>query len=243
MKIIIESADLADSITMRTMRPHNGIGVFLIGSEGWFGTPAPREEPIERFQTDGDLFPSRITQGPRIATFHGHGRFGSSIDAAAFMDKVNGLFGRELDVVEEGPNGLRSARGFLSADPEFELRERSTVLDFDLIVTCPNPLKLGNVVTVALANGTNAIMVDGNAPTWPSVEIVGSASSLSVTCQGRQVQWTGSIGNARLDFDDMQPSAGKVVKDNAFQLVPGRQNSVSVQCDGKATMSYRPAWR
>lgn len=242
MKIIIETVDLADSITLRTLRPHNGIGVFLTGSEGWFGTPAPREEPVKRFQTDGDLFPSRITQGPRIATFHGHGRFDSSIDATLFMDEVNGLFGRELNIIEEGPNGPRSARAFLSADPEFELRERSTVLDFDLIVTCPNPLKFGHAVTVALANGVNAIMVDGNAPTWPSVDVVGSASSLSAACRGRQVQWTGSIGGASLDFDDMQPSAGKVAKDNAFQLMPG-SNDVSVQCDGQAIMSFRPAWR
>lgn len=243
MKITIEDATMRDSIVLRTLRPFNGIGLFLISSEGWFGTPAPREEPVERFLTDGDLNPSTLSQGARVASFHGHGRFDSSIDAADFMDKVNGLFGRKLNVIEDGPNGQRAVHGaFLSADPEFEMHEGTKVIDFDLILTCPDPLKYGRALTVSLANGNNTIMVEGNAPTWPTFIAQGQASSLTASCGGQEVKWTGSIGGKELDFKTMQPTGGSVAKDNAFTLKPG-QNIVNVQSDGSVKLRFMPAWR
>ena len=72
MRFIVTN-DRGQTIVLRDARNHNAIGVWLLenGIDGWFGTPAPREDPISRSLTDGDLMPHTLTQGSRTLTLHG----------------------------------------------------------------------------------------------------------------------------------------------------------------------------
>lgn len=241
MRIIIED-EYDNSIILKTLRPANDIGVHLISSEGWFGTPEPREEPIERYQSDGDLVPRRFTQGARTVTFHGSARFRSSIEAADFADKLNSFCCDFVRIIEEGPNGRRQCVGYISDDPSPEFHENRCLILFDLIFTCPDPLKYGDEEYFAVTNGLCVTMNRGNAPTWPTVLVQGPVSYLTVSHGDQQVVWKGSASDLAIDFSDMVPNVGKITVDNAFKLLPGKQ-TLRVSTDGIAKVSLRPAWR
>lgn len=241
MRIIIED-EYDNSIILRTKRPKNDIGIYLRGSEGWLGTPAPREEPTERYQSDGDLMPCRFTQGSRTVTFQVAGRFRSSMEAADFIDKLNALSCDTLKIIEEGPNGRRFCWGYLSDDPEPEIRESGCLVLCDLIFTCPDPLKYGDEEYFAVANGVCNVVNRGNAPTWPEIYVKGPVTYLTVSRGDQHVSWKGSTSSLHIDFSSMIPNTGKITVDNAFQLLPGKR-SIQVSTDGVAKVSLRPAWR
>ena len=75
------------------------------GISGLFGTPAVRETPTDRPQTDGAYWPSRLTQKPRSISLDCVIRGLSSVDAAQARDRINALAGKELTIVEHTASG------------------------------------------------------------------------------------------------------------------------------------------
>ena len=61
MRFTITSEATGRSIVLRDQRNENEIGAWLLedGVSGWFGTPAPREDPVSRLMSDGDYLPTR----------------------------------------------------------------------------------------------------------------------------------------------------------------------------------------
>lgn len=101
MRFTITSEATGRSIVLRDQRNENEIGVWLLedGVSGWFGTPAPREDPVSRLMSDGDYLPDALTQGSRIVTLHGYAAFGTTIECAAFVDRINSFMCQRVTVI------------------------------------------------------------------------------------------------------------------------------------------------
>lgn len=226
--------------------PPNGdsIGVFLLegGVEGWFGSPAPREDVLERTLSDGDYPPSSLTQGARSITLHGIGRFNSSLDAARFRDRLLSIMFKNVVVKGEEPGGSRECEGFVSDDPDPVLMDGDRVVQFSLIVTCPDPKKYGEAHKFRPKNGQVEVINDGNATTWPIVKVDGAVHNLTISHGIQQVKWSGSANGLTIDFRDMSVSSGSISIDNAFEIPPGK-TKLTVSTDGDLSVIVRPAWR
>lgn len=226
--------------------PSNGdsIGVFLLedGVEGWFGSPAPREDVLERTLSDGDYPPSSLTQGARPITLHGIGRFASSLDAARFRDRLLSLMFKSVVVRGEEPGGARECEGFVSDDPDPVLTDGDRVVQFSLIITCPDPKKYGEAHKFKPKSGQVEVINEGNAPTWPIVKVDGTVHNLTISYGSQQVKWSGSSNGLTIDFRDMAASSGSISVDNAFEIPPGK-TKLTVSTDGDLSVIVRPAWR
>ena len=247
MRFVI-SADGCENIVLRSQKPGNGIGYWILqdGLKGWFGTPDVRESSVERKMTDGDLFPGRITQGARVLTFECAACCESAVEAAHAIDNINGLVGKRLTIVGQDANNERTVCGYLAEDPDPDYKSDAVTVFFSLIVTCPDPLKYSDWVTFTQSGGSVEVVNGGNAPSYPKVHVDKSGDNpityMTLTYKGRQVTWTGSANSLDLDFADMVPSAGTVSMDNAFAIDPGQQ-TVTVSSNGLVTLYIRSAWR
>lgn len=244
MRFIVTN-ERGQAIVLRDQRNHNAVGVWLLenGIDGWFGTPAPREDPIGRSLTDGDLMPHTLTQGSRTVTLHGLGVFESTIEAGAFVDKVNAMVGSRLTVMCEDAQGRRSATGYLTDDPEPTLDPSEQAVEFTFVITCPDPKKYGRETKYAPSGGWCKVVNEGNAGTYPVVHVDGPVTFLHLELGDQGITWNGSAETLDLDFADMQPSSGAIVLDNAFEIPPGQSN-IAVSCDGTATtVTVKSAWR
>ena len=214
------------------------------GITGLFGTPAVRETPTDRPQTDGAYWPSRLTQKPRSISLDCVIRGLSGVDAAQARDRINALAGKELTIVEHTASGTRSLKGFLAADPEPMMRWHEQGFEFGLVISCPDPLKYGEPVTFVASGGVCRVTNSGTASTWPTVSVSGRVTSLRLTMGDGEVRWEGDAEDLELDFRDMIPSSGTVTKDLAFRIPPGT-STVTVRADAGSTvsMTVRPAWR
>ena len=88
-------------------------------------------------------------------------------------------------------------------------------------------------------------MERSNAPTWPKAVVSGHVTTLRLAMgDAGEVRWQGDSDGLELDFRDMIPSDGAIVKDLAFPIPPG-SHPVTVSADSGATvtMNLRPAWR
>lgn len=243
MRFIVTN-DRGQTIVLRDQRNGNEVGVYLLedGIEGWFGTPAPREDPITRSMTDGDLKPHTLTQGSRTVTLHGYGVFGSTIEAGAFIDKVNAMVGCDLTVTCDDGQGRRTVTGYLTDDPTPTLDPSEQTVEFTLIVTCTDPRKYGNAVQYKPEGGWVTVVNEGNAGTYPKVHVEGPVTMLHMEMGDQAITWNGSAETLDLDFADMQPSSGAIVLDNAFEIPSGRV-ALAVACDGDVTITVKSAWR
>lgn len=232
------------SIVLRDSRNENGVGVYLLedGVDGWFGTPAIREEPITRNQADGDYMPSTMTQGARIVTLRGYGAFDSTVECAAFCDLLNSFICQSLTLSCEDSHGRRSAKCFISDGPEIDLFPDEQSLQFTIIVTCPDSRKYGNPVTFTPSGGWCMVTNEGNCGSYPIVHVEGHITNMTLKLGDQQVTWTGNAESLDIDFRDMQPSSGAIVMDNAFEIPPG-DSALAVTCDGALTVTVKPAWR
>lgn len=236
--------DAGRSIVLRDSRNENGVGVYLLedGVDGWFGTPAIREEPITRNQADGDYMPSTMTQGARIVTLRGYGAFDSTVECAAFCDLLNSFICQSLTLSCEDSHGRRSAKCFISDGPEIDLFPDEQSLQFTIIVTCPDSRKYGNPVTFTPSGGWCMVTNEGNCGSYPIVHVEGHITNMTLKLGDQQVTWTGNAESLDIDFRDMQPSSGAIVMDNAFEIPPG-DSALAVTCDGALTVTVKPAWR
>lgn len=134
--------------------------------------------------------------------------------------------------------------GFLADDPSPRLLGKESKLAFDLIITCPDPVKRGDPVRYTASVGKCAVRNEGNTGAWPSVRVTGQVTFLTLSLGGHSVTWSGSADDLSLDFADMVPSSGAVTVDDAFQVPPGK-SEISVSCNSGATVAVTvaPAWR
>lgn len=243
MRFIVTS-DHGVCIVLRDQRNSNEVGVWLLenGISGWFGTPAPRENPIGRSLTDGDLMPRTLTQGSRTIALHGYGVFESTIEAGAFIDKVNMLIGCKLTVMCDDGQGRRYVTGYLTDDPAPKLDSSEQTVEFALVITCPDPKKYGSPARYEALGGWCTVVNEGNAGTYPVVHVDGPVTMLHLELGDQAIAWSGSAASLDLDFADMQPSSGSIVLDNAFEIPPGRC-ALAVASDGDVTITVRSAWR
>ena len=243
MRFIVTN-ERGDCIVLRDQRNNNEVGVWLLedGISGWFGTPAPREDPIGRSLTDGDLMPHTLTQGSRVVTLHGFGVFGSTIEAGAFIDKVNSMIGSPLTVLCDDGQGRRYATGYLTDDPAPTLDPSEQTVEFTFIITCPDPKKYGKATQYKASGGWCTVVNEGNAGTYPVVHVDGPVTMLHLELGDQGITWNGSAETLDLDFADMQPSSGSIVLDNAFEIPPGRC-ALAVASDGDVTITVKSAWR
>lgn len=243
MRFIVTN-DRGQTIVLRDQRNGNEVGVYLLedGIDGWFGTPAPREDPIVRSLTDGDLMPHTITQGSRTVTLHGYGVFGSTIEAGAFIDLVNAMVGCPLSVMCDDGQGRRFMTGYLTDDPTPTLDPSEETVEFTLVITCPDPKKYGLAKTYKPEGGWVTVVNEGNAGTYPKVHVDGPVTMLHIEMGDQAITWNGSAETLDLDFADMQPSNGAIVLDNAFEIPSGRV-ALAVACDGEVTITVKSAWR
>lgn len=243
MRFIV-NAESGKSVVLRDQRNDNSVGCFLLedGVDGWFGTPAPREDPISRLMSDGDYMPAVLTQGSRIVTLHGYGAFDSTIECARFVDLLNSLVCQNVTLICEDAHGRRQATGFISDDPTPELESDEMSVKFTLIVTCPDPLKYGTPRSYTPSGGWCMVANEGNVGSYPVVHVEGPVTRLMLAYDAQQVNWVGSAETLDIDFRDMQPTSGSIVLDNAFPIPPGR-SALAVTSDGEVTVTVRPAWR
>ena len=187
MRFTVQPLDGGEPVVLHDSTNAHQVGMWLAqeGVEGWFGTPAIREEPTERAMTDGDMSPATLTQGARTITLHGIAAAPSTVEAARLMDLVNGLAGRELAVIGEDAHGAREVRGFLSDDPLPQLLHGEDAFTFDVTVTCPDPHKYGMEVAYPASGETVAVTNVGNCATWPRVHVEGHVESLVLSLAGR----------------------------------------------------------
>lgn len=244
MRFTITSEATGRSIVLRDQRNENEIGVWLLedGVSGWFGTPAPREDPVSRLMSDGDYLPDALTQGSRIVTLHGYAAFGTTIECAAFVDRINSFMCQRVTVICDDAHGRRMASGYISDDPAPALYSDEVSLRFTLIITCPDPAKYGEPHRFTPSGGWVMVVNEGNVGTYPIIHVDGHVTRLMLALGERQVNWVGDADGLDIDFRDMQPSSGAIVLDNAFAIPPGR-SALAVTSDGSVTVTVKSAWR
>lgn len=243
MRFIVTAHD-GTTVILRDSRNGNVAGAWLMRVDGWFGTPSVREKPLVVNGRDGDLFPATLTQGARTVTLSGAMRCESTIAAARLAAKVNSLVGQKLTVTCESAFPRQSVEGYLIDDPGVTLDPSELIVSFDLVVSCPDPLKYGEERVSVASGGKVVVRNEGNAPTWPRIEVTGQVTYVTVSNGAHSVSWSGNETALKLDFRDMIPSSGTVSVDDAFALEPGK-TELSVTCNSGATMRVfvRGAWR
>lgn len=236
-------ADGEPSIVINDTRG-NRIGWYLMeeGVDGWFNTPAPREEVFEHPMQDGGIRPSKLTQEPRSFSLYLGFRFRSSIRAADAIDDLNGLFGKELTVRSDNASEIREAKCFMSATPEIQFLDEEELILATVFFTCPDPHKYSLARTYAASGSKITVKNRGNCDTWPVIHSTGNTTHLELTFGGHSVKWEGSTTSLDIDFRSGECSSGKLTVDDAFSIPPGT-HSVIVSSDGNVSMLIRDAWR
>ena len=214
------------------------------GIEGWFGAPDPREDPVRRYGSDGDGWPTTITYGSRTLSFDVIARFESTLACALARDRVNSLAGQRVEICGYDAAGPRSLMGYLSDDPEFELTTDEQGMLFTLTFVCPYPIKKGEEHEYLVETDYVTVCNAGNAPAWPRLVIDGPVESASLTYDDHTVSWSGEAYGLTLDlFDDLSDIDG-ITEDDAFSIMPG-YHTINVATEGECTayIVMADAWR
>lgn len=231
------------TIAAATKRLGSKAGVYVAseGIDGWYGAPAPQQEG-DALPAGGSAWPASITPSARVVTVHLVADSASSEDAMRTLDIANGMFGKRVTLAVTDASGRRTVEGYLSDGPTATPIAMGRKLLLDLVITCPDPSRYGQWASADVTRGA-ALIVGGNAPTYPVLEIGEGVTAVTVDIGGHQVKWSGS-GPAEIDFRDMRPTAGSVSVDDARPLEPGRNDvSVSRTGSGSVRMRWRPGWR
>ena len=239
----VEISGGGSTIAAATKRLGSKAGVYVAsdGIEGWYGAPAPQQEG-EALPAGGAAWPVSITPSARVVTVHLAADSASSEDAMRTLDIANGMLGKRVELAVTDASGRRTAEGYISDGPSATPIAMGRKLLLDLVITCPDPSRYGQWASADVTRGA-ALLVGGNAPTYPVLEIGEGVTAITVEISGHQVKWSGA-GPATIDFRDMRPSSGSVSVDDARPLEPGRNDvSVSRTGQGSARMRWRSAWR
>lgn len=239
----VEISGGGSTIAAATKRLGSKAGVYVTsdGVEGWYGAPAPQQEG-EALPAGGAAWPVSITPSARVVTVHLAADSASSEDAMRTLDIANGMLGKRVELAVTDASGRRTAEGYISDGASATPIAMGRKLLLDLVITCPDPSRYGQWASADVTRGA-ALLVGGNAPTYPVLEIGEGVTAITVEIGGHQIKWSGA-GPATIDFRDMRPSSGSVSVDDARPLEPGRNDvSVSRTGQGSARMRWRPAWR
>lgn len=213
------------------------------GIKGLHGTPNIRESPLDRPQTDGAYWPSRLTQSSRSISLDCIILNASSLAATQARDRINALACQPLTLTVSDVNGERSIDCWLAADPEPLMRRRMDAFEFALLLTCPDPYWQGALLWQSPQSGRVLVDNTGNAPTWLRFEARSRITRLHATWLDADIEWAGNTTALALDTRDMIPSAGQVTADWALPIQPGvTQVAVSTDCTN-LRVGFRPAWR
>lgn len=232
-------------ITLRTLRPtwQNG-NIWLTALTGWHDAIGAREQAKDIPQQDGAYWPSRLTAAGRTITISAAADCASSIAFSQLQDRINALSCSQLTILVEDSHGRRTATGWIADNIAYAMLPSERRATFTLILYCPDPLKYGEPQTFTASYGSIAVVNKGTAPSWPRVRVDGRVRMLRLALDDGEVRWEGDADGLDLDFRDMIPSSGTVVKDLAFPIRPGVSNVlVSVSSGARVSMTVRPAWR
>ena len=191
------------------------------------------------------MFPSTLTQGPRVVTLYGAADCVSHIEAAAAKDRVNALFGQRLEVKGEDADGTKRCYGYMSDDPQPKYLPTMKIVKFSIVVTCPYPVKLGEEVPFRPSGGTCLVTNPGNAPSYPRIEVQGQVSSVSASFEGHTFSWSGNASGLVLDMFDASCTSGALTSDDAF-AVPHGEHAVSIgvtPAGADVSVVLASAWR
>lgn len=243
MRLTITSPHDVISLSDHCNDPRHVWAIRRDGVSGLFGTPTTRESPLDRPQMDGAYWPSRLTQGSRTISLDCYIQGISSLEAAQARDRINALACQPLTLSVEDVNGQRSVDCWLAADPEPLMRHTMSAFEFALILTCPDPYWLGEILWQSPQSGRVLVDNTGNAPTWLRFEARSRITRLHATWLDADIEWAGNTTALALDTRDMIPSAGQVTADWALPIQPGvTQVAVDTDCTD-LRVGFRPAWR
>lgn len=249
MRVTIESD--VDTLVLGGTRLWDTPGWWLQASdpvEGWWPVPDPRVETAEVPQQDGDYFPALVNVSRRIVTVRGV-RIGlsSSLEVHDAMRRLNALVKRTLTLSVEDGGGVLSSQCYMSSGAEMVMRHSEDVLEFSLILTCPDPVKYGPPVAFPVSGGTVSVENTGTADVFPTFRVDGAVSSLQVSLGGAVVSWRGSANGLTLDcrtgfpVDSSGRLVGTLIDDDLFKIPPG-VSKLSVKSDGNVSVEVRPGW-
>ena len=150
-----------------------------------------------------------------------------------------------MTLLVEDASGRRTLTGWIADNPSQTLLTRLDAMTFSLVVYCPDPNRYGETVCFPTSGGICRVWNEGNAPTWPRAVVSGHVTTLRLAMGDvGEVRWQGDSDGLELDFRDMIPSDGTIVKDLAFPIPPGSHPvTVSVDLGATVTMNLRPSWR
>lgn len=245
MRFIIDPLDGSEPLILNDTANNQTIGWYLVDSvvEGWYGTPALRETPFERYGMDGDAPPSRKTQGARHVSIYGALEAQSTIESTSAIDSINAIFGKDLRITGEDANGARHIKGYLADDPMPTFLPGEKLVKFSLVFTCPYPIKSGDDVAYPVSNGRALVRNGGNAQAWPKLKVEGTVTSASVSYMGHSVTWRGNADSLCIDLFDLSCTSGEIVTDDAFSVPPGDSSIYVSVSGGDAQVVLADAWR
>lgn len=246
-EIVPEGGDI---IVLKADAEPTRIGWYIAeeGIHGWFGTPEPREDTLERFAADGDAWPPILsstgitTQGPRTFSIDVIARFDSTIECARGRDRVNALAGRRLTVTGYEALGPRSIECFLSDDPDPAVMPDEQNMMFTLTFTAPYPHKRGQERTYDASGSSVQVLNDGNARAYPRLVLSGCTAA-SASFGGHRVAWSGNSASW-LDLDlsqDLSEVSG-ITSDDAFSVGPGWSTISVSHTGGELSVVLADAW-
>lgn len=242
--ILTISDNESTPLILRTLKEKNAIGWCLADIDGWFETPSIREGVLDHPSIDGGIWPNSYTQSPRILTIYGIAKTNSNLETSSLEDQINGFLGKSLDIVGEDFNGKRETSGYISDKPYFTHHAYKSLIEFTLIITCPDPHKYSPAITYRASNNRITVLNLGNCDTWPVLRAGGSVTSLTATLNGHTISWSGSTSNLVIDFRRGTCSSGTLSVDDAFPIPPGEHDvSITTNSGVSVSMEVKSAWR
>ena len=221
------------------------------GLEGWFEPADLQSVDVSALpQQHGTFWPESLWQSSRKLTIRGwhyaSPSESSSVSAAEFRDKLAALVGTVGTVTVEDSSGVRTVTGYFPVNPVITHTD-TFLTDFSLIMTCPDPLKYG---PPAQYSGTGPIVVEnsGTGDVPFTVSASQRVTTLTVSCGGRTLEWTGNSLGLVLDTADGRPlspsgvEVGYLVQADPVRIPPGSQ-TVQVTANVPVTLTVRSGWK
>lgn len=247
MRVTIDNG--RDSLAFRDHRFHHRGEGWVTRLEGWYGSPGVDTDLQRVPGRDGSYPPGLYVRGSRVVTVGCAWRCMTDVEASMLMDRLNAIVAGPLTLSVEDPGGRRHATCHLTDQIEPTLSPQWDAVWFDLILTCPDPLRYGDPVLFTFAGGRCQVENQGNAATLPVVHATNPSGVgfVSVTDDsGHEVAWEGdgSATEVTLDFSSLNPGVGAVTRDDAFPIRPGIGTVYATATSGSSiTMTVNPAWR
>lgn len=248
MRFVIRSEG-TDPIVLRSDAEPVKIGWYIAenGIHGWFGTPEPREDPVSRFNSDGDAWPPLLssygmtTQGARVFSFDVIAKFDSTIECARGRDRINALAGEFVTVTGFEALGPRSVECYLSDDPDPELTVDEQNMMFTLTFTAPYPHKTGEERQYPANGSTVQVVNHGNCMAYPRL-IINGCSAASISYAGQTVSWSGRSSWLSLDLSQDLSWVEGLTNDDAFAVGPGRHTLNVSHTGGDLIVELADTW-